>query len=424
MSDAIHQLDLLFVSEHPLWPLDQGFRIHGWNMARHCAELGARVGIASIDAAPAEAPPTMRAMLHPWPAVNANVTAQLHREWSGLRRWPRRRLARFQGRDLARFAGIRTLVSTLRPRAVVALGQHGPMLLRCLSDELTAQTQLIWYAADEMVYFQLSCLRRDPLRDWPMRLLRVGLYGALEQTFARGLDGAIGVSPTDTTLLTRFAGVRDAITIRNGVDLHQFKPATAGTPVNPHRLIFWGRLDFEPNIDAVCWFAQHVWPKLRSRYPHATWQIVGKNPHPRVQALAGVRDPGLTVLGEVPDIRPLAHGAAITILPMRCGGGIKNKLLEAAAMARTIVASPKAVQGLEYDSQQPPFAICRSARQWIDGIDTLWTDRMAAQRLAGLARHWVQTHHDWRSAAQRLLRWLHDSPKRAAAVNVDARHAA
>lgn len=116
----------------------------------------------------------------------------------------------------------------------------------------------------------------------------VALYAAIETLFVRGLNGAIGVSPTDSRLLHIVAGARQTVTIRNGVDLDYFgqQPQTVdGPPLANPSLVFWGRLDFEPNVDAVCWFAREVWPTLRRRVPSASWKIVGKNPVPQVEQL-------------------------------------------------------------------------------------------------------------------------------------------
>ncbi|HEX7011008.1 MAG TPA: glycosyltransferase family 4 protein, partial [Phycisphaeraceae bacterium] len=140
-----------------------------------------------------------------------------------------------------------------------------------------------------------------------------------------------------------------------------------------------------------------VWPALRADYPDATWKIVGKNPCQRVQALA--QQPGIEVTGQVEDIRPWAHEAAAVVLPMRCGGGIKNKLLEAAAMGKPILASPRAVRGLE----EPPGLICRGPAQWRQAIERVWSQPDLARTMGQSARSWAQQRHTWPHAAQQLL---------------------
>lgn len=409
-------LDVLFVSERALWPLDQGSCVHGYHMAMALADLGIRVGIASHtpppDAHAHSVPLGLRDRSIEWPKTTEQDVRRFLRGWRGPGSAARRRLARYQGRNLRLFAGIIPLVERYRPATVMALGQHGPLMLRALGDY--PATKRIWYAADEPVFFELSCMRREPISAIPHRLSKVALYTALESLFVRGLDGAIGVNPTDTRLLRWFGGVRSAVTIRNGVDTDFFSPAPHNLSLSTHAgpkprsLVFWGRMDFEPNIDAVTWFARHVWPQLHHCWPNATWQIVGKNPHRNVQRLTHV--PGIKVLGEVPDIRPYAQQAAVTILPMRCGGGIKNKLLEAAAMGRPVAASPRTLQGLNLNLNRMPALVCNSPDQWVEGVRRLWSDIPLATKLGQNARQWVQTQHTWPQAARALLAWLGVTP--------------
>jgi polysaccharide biosynthesis protein PslH len=395
------KLDLLFVCQHALWPADQGCKIHGAQMALAAAGLEARVGIACMEPATQSPPHELRRLVVPWPRANDAQIGTFREGWSGLGRRLRERIADHQGLSVADMAGVAGLVEQYRPAAVVGVGLHAPLFLRGLASLSNVKT--IWYAADELIYFNLSCMRRESLRERVRRLRTLALHAAIENAFGRGLDGAIGVSPLDTRLLRRLAGVKSAVTIRNGVDLDAFSPRGGDEPSNPHSLVFWGRLDFEPNIDAVCWFAHAVWPRLRERFAGATWSIVGKMPHPRVLALDSI--PGIRVIGEVPDVRPFARAAAVTVLPMRCGGGIKNKLLEAAAMARPIVASPKAVDGLDLQDSQP-FRVCADVDQWVQAISDLWWRPDAATALGRDARAWVETYHGWRGAAQTLLDWV------------------
>lgn len=401
------QVQVLFVSEHALWPMDQGSCVHGYHMAAALRDLGVKVGIASHHPLPGNAPPEMRRMSIAWPETGDEDVDRLMAGWKGFGAVARRRLARYQGRDLSQFAGVIPLVDCLKPSVVIALGQHGPLMLQALRG--VGRCKLVWYAADEPVYFQLSCMRREPVTQWPSRWTKVALYAALEALFVRGLDGAVGVSPLDSRLLRWVGGVRRVVTIRNGVDLDRYRPESSSKPsTEPRSLVFWGRMDFEPNVDAVLWFARRVWPRLRWYRPDATWQIVGKNPDPRVQRLSAL--PGVSVLGEVPDIRPYAQTAAVTVLPMRCGGGIKNKLLEAAAMGRPIAASPRALRGLVWDRDRPPVLQCRTPDQWVHTIRRLWADQSLAKSVGRHARLWVQKNHTWSVAAQTLTRWIASMP--------------
>ncbi len=397
-------IDVLFVCELGLWPFDQGYRVHGSQMARALSRRGLRVRVATIEPIIGDAPPWLKTMLVPWPtsASDDDVEA-LVAGWGGSAVAWRRRVAAHQGVDASRFAGIFPLVRAVRPRLVIGLGQHSPMMMRPLARAYPGLGTL-WYAADELAWFQLSCLRREGWRRAPARLRSAAVYALLERLFARGLGGVITVSPTDARLMRWIGGVRDVAMIRNGVDADYFSPS--GRAPEPRSLVFWGRMDFEPNVDAVCWFARCVWPRLRERHGDARWWIVGKRPTAAVQALE--RHAGVTVTGAVVDVRSWAQRAAVTVLPMRCGGGIKNKLLEAAAMGLPIVASPRAVRGLTLP-HPPPVTTCRRPNAWIETIERLWHDAGARQRLGDAARSWVQRTHDWDTAALELVRFTRET---------------
>ncbi len=135
--------------------------------------------------------------------------------------------------------------------------------------------------------------------------------------------------------------------VENGVDLDRFSPnLTFETPFQtegPH-LVFTGNMDYWPNADAVRWFVADIFPLLKSRCPTVEFHVVGANPGRDVLRLADT--PGVYVTGRVPDTRPsLAHADAC-VVPLRVARGIQNKVLEAMAMGRPVVASCQAFEGV------------------------------------------------------------------------------
>ena len=141
--------------------------------------------------------------------------------------------------------------------------------------------------------------------------------------------------------------------VENGVDLDRFSPNTTyDTPFTtpgPH-LVFTGNMDYWPNADAVAWFATEVMPLLRTARPTVELCIVGANPGPDTMRLGSL--PGVTVTGRVPDVRPYVAHADVCVAPLRIARGIQNKVLEAMAMARPVVASPQAFEGVRATAGQ------------------------------------------------------------------------
>lgn len=132
--------------------------------------------------------------------------------------------------------------------------------------------------------------------------------------------------------------------LSNGVDTDFYSPLISRpTPFAiPHTgpdnvaIVFTGAMDYWPNIDAVNWFSRDVLPQLRREWPHLVLYIVGRNPPAVVQSLASA---SIVVTGTVPDVRPYLQYADVVIAPLRVARGIQNKILEAMAMERPVVAS-------------------------------------------------------------------------------------
>jgi sugar transferase (PEP-CTERM/EpsH1 system associated) len=191
----------------------------------------------------------------------------------------------------------------------------------------------------------------------PARLLGAGLLWAreartllaFERAAARDYDHTLFVSRDEAATFSALApesagriGWRD-----NGVDFSAFAPAHAGASPYPEGgpyAVFTGTMDYRPNVDAVTWFADAVLPLIRQRHPALRFAIVGANPAPAVRRL-GAR-PGILVTGRVADTRPYLAHAALAVAPLRLARGTQNKVLEALAMARPVVATPEAFAGL------------------------------------------------------------------------------
>src|SRR5262249_41087818 len=150
--------------------------------------------------------------------------------------------------------------------------------------------------------------------------------------------------------------------------------------------VFVGALDYYPNIDAACWFCQHVWPEVRRRHPEARLLLVGRNPAPAVRRLD--KTPGVTVVGQVPDVRPFVARAAAAVVPLRIARGLQNKVLEALAMGKAVVASPQALVALK---TQPGVHLLSadSPQQWADAVTRLFHDQSLRERLGTAGRAFV-----------------------------------
>lgn len=191
----------------------------------------------------------------------------------------------------------------------------------------------------------------------------------------------------------------------NGVDANFFAPeGTRASPFLPgeNALVFTGAMDYWPNVDAVTWFAQAVLPLLRQRHPGLRFHIVGRSPTAAVKALAS---DAVLVTGTVPDVRPYLQHAAVVVAPLRLARGIQNKILEAMAMQRPVVAAASCVEALDAREGAEILA-ANEVDDYVRSIDGLLRapDRASAIGTAGRLR--VLDSYAWPAHLQRLDRAL------------------
>jgi polysaccharide biosynthesis protein PslH len=258
----------------------------------------------------------------------------------------------------------------------------------------------VWYAADEWAWHHLSLVR--PLRPSTWGNVRLAMIKALyERAYGPLLDRVWLVTEADRRAMRFVAGTDRLDVLPNGVDAEHFAPREQ--PQTERTCAFWGRLDFGPNVQALEWFCGRVWPAVRRAAPEARFTVYGFRPTDEVRALTG-RD-GIEMVPDLPDLRGEVARHPVVVLPFVSGGGIKNKLLEAAAMGKAVVCSPRACGGLRIEGELP-LRVARSAGDWVRELLELWADPAGRARLGAAARRWVVERHTWEAAARTALAGL------------------
>ena len=156
---------------------------------------------------------------------------------------------------------------------------------------------------------------------------------------------------------------------------------------------------FGPNVQGLQWFCREVWPLVRARVPDARFTIVGFHATDPVRALIGN---GISLVSDVPDLRSLARQHALMVLPFVSGGGVKNKLLEGAALGLPIVCTPKATHGLQALPVNA-LAVAGSPIEFSRTMFELWADERRRLDLGRAARSWVLANHTWTAAAHKAM---------------------
>lgn len=220
---------------------------------------------------------------------------------------------------------------------------------------------------------------------------------ALERRVAEACDLATFVSDAEAGMFRAIAPdlAHKVRGISNGVDFHYFDPALGFPAVYDTALptfVFTGTMDYPPNVDAVTWFAGEVLPLVRRRHAKAQFYVVGANPAPAVQALA--QHDGVHVTGRVADVRPYIAHATAAVAPMRIARGIQNKVLEAMAMAKAVIVTPGALEGIEAEPDRD-LLLVQDTAGLAEAACRMIERPAEAAALGEAARRLVLERYDW-----------------------------
>jgi polysaccharide biosynthesis protein PslH len=393
---------VLFYKNDFAWPRASGHDVHTFNMMHAMQRLGAQIALVTRHEPP---PPSIAGL-----SLQRQETlrdSKENRELAVPLRGLEERFRSYWGVPNADIARLGAIASDFGADAVVVSGLDVLPMLGAVQNAAR-----VWYAADEWLWHHLSQVKLKDRSSWTE--IREGVVkGLYERAYRHRVDRTWVVSSADARAMRWFAGMRGVDILPNGVDGDWYQPTLQA--VEPETAVFWGRLDFGPNIQALQWFCRDVWPLIRARHPRACFTIIGFNPTPAMRALANT--PGIRLLPDMPDLRDEVARNAVVVLPFVSGGGIKNKLLEAAAMGKPVVCTPLGASGIRHRGDAP-IRFASTAEQFAAAVADLWTDDAKRRALGEAARAWVLEHHTWQATARQALDELSASVPAAKSVAV------
>jgi len=310
-----------------------------------------------------------------------------------------------------RNAGLQAWVrQTLRAQRIDAIVVFSSVMAQFVDADCRVPMLVDFVDVDSAKWTQYAPEHRWPL-SWLYR--REGqLLLAFERAVAKRAKRAFFVTDNEVALFTSLApesaGRMD--TISNGVDAAFFAPdpalplpfqtETPSPPLIP--LVFTGAMDYWPNIDAVTWFVADILPALRQQWSGVRFFIVGRNPSPDVLALSS---PHVVVTGTVADVRPYLQHAAVVVAPLRVARGIQNKILEAMAMARPVIAAQSCVQAIDANDGTELLS-AHTAKDYIAQINTLLNSPERACRIGLAGRQRVLSSYSWHAHLAKMDAYL------------------
>jgi sugar transferase (PEP-CTERM/EpsH1 system associated) len=243
------------------------------------------------------------------------------------------------------------------------------------------------------VIFDMQDMDSDKWRQYASSSNLAKLLG-LERLAAAQFGVTTLVSPYEAASFAAIApeSASRIHSLTHGVDLRRYKVDDFASPFSSSEvpLVMTGRMDYRPNYEGAAWFANKVMPHVLRQLPQARFHIVGANPVSQLRALAG---PQIVLTGQVDDVRPYVRHAAVAVAPLQMARGIQNKVLEAMAMEKPVVATPQATRAL---------AVTSGVELWIESEPSKFAAAVVAATsseysdvVSQNARKYVELNHDW-----------------------------
>ena len=394
-------MDLLYLVHRMPYPPNKGDKVRSYHLLKHLVSQH-RVFLGTFIDDPADEPyiDTLRALcaglhvarLDPRSAKLRSLRGLLDGQALTLRYYRDAGLADWVDRTV-REHDIRTAV--VFSSSMAQYVEHRPDL-RMLVD---------FVDVDSAKWSDYAQAHRGPL-SWIYRREGTHLLSYERQVAARA-EASFFVTESETRLFQSLAPeCADQVeAMCNGVDADFFAPdPTRPSPYDAGEkpLVFTGAMDYWPNVDAVTWFVKDVLPLLREEWPSLRFHIVGRSPN---AAVLDLRGEGVNVTGTVDDVRPYLQHAAAVVAPLRLARGIQNKVLEAMAMGRPVVASTSCAAPIDAVVGSELLA-AGDAAGFAAAVSALLSTPARAAEVGAAARQCVLQRYSWQSHLSRIERHI------------------
>jgi sugar transferase (PEP-CTERM/EpsH1 system associated) len=238
---------------------------------------------------------------------------------------------------------------------------------------------------------------------WPLSAVygrESRLIANVEANIVKKFDQCLLITQTEVDLFQSIHGnVNNLSAIENGLDTSMFYPPINARQTDNPYFLFAGVMDYAPNIDAVMWFIDLVWPAVKIKWPNAKFCIAGMNPTEKIKKLQ--LKEGIEVTGFVDDIKPYFDKTNIFIAPFKIARGVQNKVLQAFACGLPVIASSMGAEGIRYNVEQD-ILLADTPEQFINSIEQLTSNEGCYEHISNNALKNITNHYSWDSILQPL----------------------
>jgi sugar transferase (PEP-CTERM/EpsH1 system associated) len=403
--------EILFLAHRVPYPPNRGDKMRSWNMLKAMAKV-APVHVAALaddpaDLAHADTIKEVAASVHLIPHQTNKLGAMAQALMSG-------------GSASVHACGS----AAMREAVAELLGRHPITTVYAFSGQMAqfvpagpgAPRFVMDFVDMDSAKFAQWAESGSPVARLANRFEARRLFG-FERSVAHRADVSLFVSEAEASLFRSATGLPPSrvMAVQNGSDLDHYTPDFSASPLEgegPH-LVFTGQMDYAPNVEAVVHFARDVFPAIKAKHPTAHFWIVGRAPTAAVKALASL--PGVSVTGAVDDPRRWIASADLIVAPLLLARGIQNKVLEAMAMGKAVLASGPAAEGIDA-AHGTEMAVATGVSALTAEALRLLADPTARLALGQAARARMEARYSWSATTAGLADILGlGSDQRAAA---------
>jgi glycosyltransferase involved in cell wall biosynthesis len=297
-------------------------------------------------------------------------------------------IVQVEGIELARYMGI---IRAISPASKIVFDDHNAEAELQRRNFLTDLGNPRRWPAAAYSWVQVGRLRR--FERWAMGM--ADGVTAVSQTDKLTLEKLLDGTRMNTDKHGLITVIPNCIDVGEYVDLADLGKSARSIAFD---LVFIGKMDYRPNVDAVLWFVDEVWPGIVVERPSTQLAIVGQKPHPRLERLRDV--PGITLTGWVESVTPYLLETAVFIAPFRIGSGTRLKLIEAMAAAKAIVSTPIGAEGFAVENGRE-LVLAETAGEMGTAVLHLLNHPEERERLGQNARQFAR-QYDWRQVIPRF----------------------